>query len=73
MSLISAQRKIHRSQQLEVISQDEVILTLETGDMLGVNLWLRKYAPLVEVLEPERLREGFKRDLQAALSMYDED
>jgi len=65
------ERKIHRSQELEVISQDEVILTLETGDMLGVSLWLRKYAPLVEVLEPQKLRDGFKRDLQVALSRYD--
>jgi len=65
------ERKIHRSQELEEISQDEVILTLETGDLLGVSLWLRKYAPLVEVLEPQKLRDSFKRDLQVALSRYD--
>jgi predicted DNA-binding transcriptional regulator YafY len=67
------ERKIHHSQKLEVISQDEVVLTLETGDMLGVSLWLRQYAPLVEVLEPKKLRDSFRCDLQAALSMYDED
>jgi predicted DNA-binding transcriptional regulator YafY len=64
------ERKIHRSQQLEVISRDEVILSLETGDMLGVNLWLRKYAPLVEVMEPKRLRDDFIGNLEEALSRY---
>jgi predicted DNA-binding transcriptional regulator YafY len=64
------ERKIHHSQELEIISQDEVILTLETGDMLGVKLWLRKYAPLVEVLKPQRLRDEFKQDLEEALARY---
>lgn len=65
------ERKIHHSQKLEIISPDEVILTLKTGDLLGVNLWLRQFAPLVEVLRPKSLKDDFIHDLTTALERYD--
>lgn len=61
------ERVIHHSQKLEVISADEVILTMKTGDLLGINLWLRQFAPMVEILEPSSLKEDFIRDLRSAL------
>ncbi|MGB0775179.1 MAG: helix-turn-helix transcriptional regulator [Akkermansiaceae bacterium] len=68
---IVQERPIHHSQKLDVISQNEVVLTLKTGDLLGVNLWLRKFAPLVKVLAPKSLLDDFRRDMQTALSRYD--
>lgn len=61
------ERTIHPSQELEEVSQDEVVLKLRTGDLTGVSLWLRRFAPLVEVLEPKSLRDVFCRDLEAAI------
>lgn len=63
--------KIHSSQRFEIIDSDTVMLYLKTSDLLGVNLWLRKFLNLVEIIEPEVLRESFKQDLKAALGNHD--
>jgi len=65
------ERKIHDSQKYEIVSKDEVLLTLETGDLLGVKLWLRKFAPDVEVLEPDWFRKNCIEDFKAALANYE--
>lgn len=69
---IIQERKIHESQQLDIISKDEVILNLTTSDEIGVNLWLRKFAPSVTVLSPESLRQSFIRDMEQCLSNHKE-
>ncbi len=65
------ERKIHKSQRHEIISKDEVLLTLKTGDLLGVKLWLRRFMPEVEVLKPRHFRDAFINDLRCALSRYE--
>jgi len=59
---------LHPSQVIEEVSQDEVLLSLETSDLLGVQLWLRKFAPFVEVVEPLALREALVKDMEACLA-----
>ena len=66
------ERKIHESQRHEIISNDEVMLTLETGDLLGVKLWLRRVAPDAEVVQPQWFRDEFLEDLRVALARYDD-
>lgn len=65
------ERKIHESQRHQVVSKNEVLLTLKTGDLLGVKLWLRRFAPDVEVIKPQWFREEFIGDLRVALARYD--
>ncbi len=65
------ERKIHESQKHEIVSKDEVLLTLKTGDLLGVKLWLRKFAPDVEVLKPDWFRDECIGDLKSALANYE--
>lgn len=67
---IIQERKIHESQQLDIISANEVILTLKTSDQIGVNLWLRKFAPMVTVLSPQSLRQDFIHDLKQSLANH---
>lgn len=67
---IIQEHTIHPSQKLEVISPNEVILHLTTSDEIGVRLWLRKYAPFVEILSPVALREQYLRELQAGIDIH---
>jgi len=64
------ERKIHQSQKHKIISKDEVELTLTTGDFLGVKLWLRKFAPDVEITHPAWFRDEFIADLKVSLERY---
>jgi len=59
--------KIHPRQEIEEISENEVIVSFKSSDFIGVNLWMRKFAPLVKPLEPSRLRDDFRGDLEKAL------
>ena len=60
---------IHPSQSIEVIDEHSVILNLETSDLTGVNLWLRKFMHLVQVVEPKVLKDQFIQDLKESLRM----
>jgi len=60
---------IHHSQKVEVVDEDTVVLKLETSDLTGVNLWLRKFMHLVQVIEPKLLKDQFIDDLRESLRM----
>lgn len=62
--------KIHSSQKVELEGEGVVVLSLETSDLLGVRLWLRKFLQLVEIIEPDELRTEFINDLKVTLKAH---
>ena len=60
---------IHHSQKVEVVDEDSIVLKLETSDLTGVNLWLRKFMHLVQIVEPKELKDQFICDLKESLRM----
>lgn len=66
---IIQEQEIHPSQKLEIITADQVILTLFTSDFTGLALWLRRFTPFVQILSPHALKESFTRDLKTALDL----
>ena len=60
---------IHQSQEVEVVDSHSVILKLETSDLTGVNLWLRKFLHLVQIIEPKELKDQYLADLKVAIEL----
>lgn len=61
---------LHQSQEVEVIDEHSVILKLKTSDLTGVNLWLRKFLHLVQIIEPIELKEQYIEDVKEALRLH---
>jgi predicted DNA-binding transcriptional regulator YafY len=51
----------HPSQHIEDLPDGGCVLTLRVGSTLEMTPWIRGWGPDVEVLEPEELRQKFKR------------
>lgn len=61
--------RIHHSQKVEVIDEESVMLSIETSDIIGVNLWLRRFMNQVQILEPESLKAQFVEDLMSSCAL----
>ncbi len=51
----------HPSQVIEDLPDGGCIMTVRVGSTLEMTPWIRSWGPDIEVLEPEELRQGFKR------------
>ena len=59
--------QIHPSQKIQVISDDETYLTLGCGDLVGVGIWLKKFAQDVEVISPQCLKNTLREQFELFL------
>ncbi|MEW6047710.1 MAG: WYL domain-containing protein [Bacillota bacterium] len=60
----------HPSQRIEELPGGGCLLTLEVGNTLELQPWIRSWGPEVEVLEPAELREAVAREAAATAALY---
>lgn len=60
----------HPSQKVEDLEDGSCLVTLRVGSILEVTPWIRSWGPDVEVLEPEGLRNTFRKYAQKLAEIY---
>lgn len=60
----------HHSQHIEELPEGNIICTLTVNDSPEIKSWLLSWGKQIEVLEPQKLREEIKQELQAGLERY---
>ena len=64
------ERQWHPSQQIEELPSGELILRLRVGGLGEVKRWVMGYGSHAEVLEPESLRRGIKKEIKKMQKIY---
>lgn len=64
------EQKWHEKQEMKLLSDGALELTLPVADLREIHLRVLQYGPDVEVIEPEELREMIKEDIGRMMELY---
>lgn len=67
------ERPLSQDQEIEEVSEDEVIVEASVADSWELRRWIRGLGSAVEVLEPQSLREEIAGELLETVSYYSAD
>ena len=60
----------HHSQKVEDLADESCLMTLKVGSTLEITPWIRSWGPDVEVIEPQELRDEFRRWATRQYELY---
>lgn len=60
----------HLSEKRKELPDGSLELTFRLSGLEEIKWWLYSWIPLVKVIEPERLKEEMKRDLEKSLEIF---